>query len=890
MPVSPLVRLITLPTSGNVTIDVAEQNTLFVVTGNVTLTGNLTIQSSGTPFSALQVFIIYKAVVTVGAFTLTIFDEVFSEVQATVKQNITCTYHSGAWDVDTAPDASEDGWIETHMIRDEAVTNAKLADMTRGTVKVGDATNRPSDLDGKTDGYVLIGDGNDIISESLAIAISENIYAALIVKATTSDVLPAFTYNNGAGGIGATITINANGVAPAINGVTSTFGMRFLNKNSADQRYNGIYQWTNLGSVGTQAVATRTTDSDQTSELDPQIVIATDGTNIDGANNNNANKPYTQQTDAPIIGTDNIIYILGFAKVNNWKLGGNVNGAIYNIGTKDNFDFPVITNNIEVARFFATGELGIGITSSPLGLLHVKGVDALRTTTALHINSTSTTDFSFRNDGSLFRGGNLYSVQDDDNRNTTWGRNALGVATVNNYYHTAIGDNTLAALTGTGIECTAIGQNALYQLTTGTQMTALGKAAGQGVTTAFRSIYLGLNTTGNFSYGIALGANATLTADHQFQVGHAGGGGDSDYITEWVNSYSTTASHSTYFRTATPEGAQTGNPGDIAYVNDATNGFVYLKYSGVGTNTGWLALSTGSGSVTSVSGTTNRITSTGGTTPVIDISASYVGQTSITTLGTITTGTLSTGAIIGGVTMTLGSDATGDVYYRNSSGILTRLGVGSNGNVLTLAAGLPSWAAPSGGSGITIGTTAITSGTATRLLFEGAGNVVQESANLTFATSTLTIGVATSATGALALAGATSGTATLTVAASAGTPTLTLPTTTDTLVGKATTDIFTNKTTTDERWTVITSSAGSATLDDTGTIWVFTGSTTTWTLPAVSGNTNRTFFIKNRGSGILTLQRAGSDNIYDLAAVTSILINPGEAYIINNDGTYWITM
>ena len=43
--------------------------------------------------------------------------------------------------------------------------------------------------------------------------------------------------------------------------------------------------------------------------------------------------------------------------------------------------------------------------------------------------------------------------------------------------------------------------------------------------------------------------------------------------------------------------------------------------------------------VTSVSGTLNRITSTGGTTPQIDIAATYVGQTSITTLGTITTGT-----------------------------------------------------------------------------------------------------------------------------------------------------------------------------------------------------------------------------------------------------------
>lgn len=45
------------------------------------------------------------------------------------------------------------------------------------------------------------------------------------------------------------------------------------------------------------------------------------------------------------------------------------------------------------------------------------------------------------------------------------------------------------------------------------------------------------------------------------------------------------------------------------------------------------------GGVTSVSGTTNRITSSGGSTPAIDISSSYVGQSSINTLGTVSTGT-----------------------------------------------------------------------------------------------------------------------------------------------------------------------------------------------------------------------------------------------------------
>lgn len=87
------------------------------------------------------------------------------------------------------------------------------------------------------------------------------------------------------------------------------------------------------------------------------------------------------------------------------------------------------------------------------------------------------------------------------------------------------------------------------------------------------------------------------------------------------------------------------------------------------------------------------------TSGTLAISASYLGQTSITTLGTITTGTWSTGAIIGGATMTLGADATGDIYYRNAGGVLTRLGIGTAGQVLTVAGGLPSWATPSGGTG-----------------------------------------------------------------------------------------------------------------------------------------------------------------------------------------------
>lgn len=41
----------------------------------------------------------------------------------------------------------------------------------------------------------------------------------------------------------------------------------------------------------------------------------------------------------------------------------------------------------------------------------------------------------------------------------------------------------------------------------------------------------------------------------------------------------------------------------------------------------------------------------------------------------------------------VGSDATGDIYYRNSGGLFTRLAAGTNGFILKLASGLPSWVA-----------------------------------------------------------------------------------------------------------------------------------------------------------------------------------------------------
>lgn len=127
-------------------------------------------------------------------------------------------------------------------------------------------------------------------------------------------------------------------------------------------------------------------------------------------------------------------------------------------------------------------------------------------------------------------------------------------------------------------------------------------------------------------------------------------------------------------------------------------------------------------------GTTNRITVTSGSTsPVIDIAATYVGQTSITTLGNVIAGTWSGTAIDathGGTAQTF--YATGDIIYSSGANTLAKRTIGSTGNVLTVAGGVPTWAAPTSGGWVPI--KSVTAANVSAVTFvNGSGGVVFDS-------------------------------------------------------------------------------------------------------------------------------------------------------------------
>lgn len=119
-----------------------------------------------------------------------------------------------------------------------------------------------------------------------------------------------------------------------------------------------------------------------------------------------------------------------------------------------------------------------------------------------------------------------------------------------------------------------------------------------------------------------------------------------------------------------------------------TTGITFAQFSGAGQITAGAGL-TKTGNTLDIGGTANRITVN---TDSIDIASTYVGQSSITTLGTITTGTWNAtaiGAIYGGTGLT--SYATGDLIFASGANTLSKRAIGTTGQVLAVSGGVPTW-------------------------------------------------------------------------------------------------------------------------------------------------------------------------------------------------------
>lgn len=86
-------------------------------------------------------------------------------------------------------------------------------------------------------------------------------------RVATTSALPAVTYDNGVAGVGATLTADANGALPSIDGVALSVNDRVLVKNQVAGLENGIYAVTQLGDGSNPFILTRSEDADEDSEV-----------------------------------------------------------------------------------------------------------------------------------------------------------------------------------------------------------------------------------------------------------------------------------------------------------------------------------------------------------------------------------------------------------------------------------------------------------------------------------------------------------------------------------------------------------------------------------------------------------------------------------------------
>ena len=173
------------------------------------------------------------------------------------------------------------------------VTSATNTTINAVTLTTGSITTAPTN-------------GTDIVNKTYVDSIASGINFHQACRLASTAALPSCTYDNGASGVGATLTATANG-SLSVDSRTANLNNRILVKNQVDGAQNGVYVVTQAGGGGAPFILTRATDFDTpgtgVNQIDAgDFFLITAGTA-------NANTSWVQQTPQPItVGTTAIVF------------------------------------------------------------------------------------------------------------------------------------------------------------------------------------------------------------------------------------------------------------------------------------------------------------------------------------------------------------------------------------------------------------------------------------------------------------------------------------------------------------------------------------------------------------------------------------------------------
>lgn len=151
----------------NYVINAADNSLEYYINGTEALTSNWAVTMGAGSVAGMQLHMKYGAVVTLAGNHIFILGTQIPDGLADKDFDVFGFYNGSDWEISFLPDFQDSSIIDTANILDDAVTNDKLANMVRGTVKVGGASNAPTDLTANVAGQILIGDGTDV--KSLAV-------------------------------------------------------------------------------------------------------------------------------------------------------------------------------------------------------------------------------------------------------------------------------------------------------------------------------------------------------------------------------------------------------------------------------------------------------------------------------------------------------------------------------------------------------------------------------------------------------------------------------------------------------------------------------------------------------------------------------------------------
>jgi hypothetical protein len=143
----------------------------------------------------------------------------------------------------------------------------------------------------------------DAANKAYVDSVAQGLNIKASVYVATYAALPAYTYNNGTSGVGATITANAFGALVVDGQTISTVGTRVLVKNetAGNAPYNGIYTLTTAGGVAAYFVLTRSLDMNVAAEFDGAFTFVSVGTN-------NADTGWVQTGEIVTVGTTPVVW------------------------------------------------------------------------------------------------------------------------------------------------------------------------------------------------------------------------------------------------------------------------------------------------------------------------------------------------------------------------------------------------------------------------------------------------------------------------------------------------------------------------------------------------------------------------------------------------------